>query len=148
MRYVSFVKFKEMNSNRFVMRMWTTDYPLCHENSVSSCECTQTYFYDVFTTREYCKGQAFAPGNVTVAFTERFATDPRFVTSNWRRRHSECTCGTMNSDPPTMTTTTTTTTIMPTKSWEEGAFRGGGRMGPHSRSKEREGVVPSCWYFS
>lgn len=81
-------------------------------------------------------------------FTERFATGPRFVTSNWRRRHSECTCGTMNSDPPTMTTTTTTTTIMPTRNWGKGAFRGGGRMGSHSRSKQREGVVPSYWYFS
>lgn len=137
-----------MNSNGFVIRMWITNYFLCHENSVLSCECTQTCISMTFLPLETCKGQAFAPGNVTVAFTERFATGPRFVTSNWRRRHSECTCGTMNSDPPTMTTTTTTTTIMPRRNWGKGAFRGGGRMGPHSRSKEREGVVPSCWYFS
>lgn len=56
-------------------------------------------------SRLYCKGQALAPGNVTVAFTERFATGLRFVTSNWRCRHSVCTCGTMNSDPPTTTAT-------------------------------------------
>lgn len=79
----------------------------------SSRRCSQISahgFHVVFATRVCRKGRALASGNVTVAFTERFATGPRFVTSNWRRRHSECTCGTMNSDPPTTTNTTTTMT--------------------------------------
>jgi len=62
-------------------------------------------------------------------FTERFATGLRFVTSNWRRWHSECTCSTMNSDPPT--TATTTTTI---------ARRGGAE----ERTRP-EGRGPRCW---
>lgn len=38
-----------------------------------------------------------ALGDVSGSFTDRFTTG--YVTSNWRRWHSECTCGTMNSDP-------------------------------------------------
>lgn len=58
------------------------------------------------------------------------------VTSNWRRRYSECTCGTMNSDPPT-TPTSTTTTIMPRSGPGGGRVqRGGGRtVGPRSRGR-------------
>lgn len=55
----------------------------------------------------------------------------RFVTSNWRRRYSECTCGTMNSDPPTTPTSTmTTTTIMWRGSRGGRVQRGSGRSGP------------------
>lgn len=89
------------------------------------------------------EGRALAPGNVTVAFTERFATGS-FVTSNWRRRYSECTCGTMNSDPPATLWRARRRSRRGGVRGEKRVQRGGGRtVGLVTEAGER----PSCWYF-
>lgn len=75
------------------------------------------------------------------------------VTSNWRRRYSEYTCGTMNSDPLTTPTSTTTTTTIAWRGSRGGRVqRGGGRMYIRRalvlEAGERPLAALSCWHFS
>lgn len=115
---------------------------------VSSRRCAQSYgVFFLISGPISCEGRALAPGNVTVAFTERFATG--FVTSNWRRRYSECTCGTMNSDPPTTrrTPTNTTTTMTITRRGSGGTAHPKGWLYNAHVHEAEERPMSSCWYF-
>lgn len=90
-------------------QIWITNHLLFRANVVSFRECTQmcTVLRCFYYSRTIARAEPSLREMSLSPFTERFATGLRFVTSNWRRRHSECTCGTMNSDPPTTATTTT-----------------------------------------
>lgn len=140
-RHISFVKFKRV-------RDANVNYPSFSRECriILRTRAHRRVFLWCFYHSRLLQGPSLRSGKCHCRFHRAIRNwQPGFVTSNWRRRHSECTCGTMNSDPPTTTihddydNEHDTTRIR-----GEGAFREArGRMGPSSRSKrERERM----WY--
>lgn len=76
--------------------------------------------------KRYHKDFGLVKRNSYVRFASWFRTASRNITSNWRGRHSECTCGTMNSDPlATIRRTTTIKTGYEEKKEGSAKFGGG-----------------------
>ena len=112
---------------------------------VSSRRCTQSYgvfFSDLGT--DLSRGPSPRSGKCHCRFHR--AIRNWLVTSNWRRRYSECTCGTMNSDPPTTPTNTTTTMTITRRGSGEMAHPKGWLYNAHVHEVE-ERPMSLCWYF-
>lgn len=129
---------------KFVTRMWTTDYPLSHENAVSFREHTQTCISMMFLLLQW---PSLHSGKCHCRFHRAIR--------NWSQVRNE------QLASPTLGMHLWHNELRPSdnddhddydhvdKELRDGVFRGAEVVWALvPKAREREGVISSCWYFS